>query len=283
MATPIESIRETNHEGIGTEKTAISLAQCPPMQTCRMIWAGFSTIGRNYCYVRSNPAFSHVTICTAGRAEVLSDGRWTPFSESMAALSPARALHGARSLPGESCSICWVGYDEAPGSTPLLAAEAPVFTRLDHRPVLWAVQGLCHEVLGTAHPAIMHQMVTVLDSLVKRITASGQIDERLRRLWDCVDSDLAYPWTVDECAARLHMSAVHLRRLCRRELGHSPQDRLTLLRMRRAAQLLHTGSDPVKMIASKVGYENEFAFSTAFKRIMGMTPTDFRASNSRST
>lgn len=281
MATPIESIRETNQQGIGTEKTDILLAQCPPMQTCRMIWAGHSTIGRDYRCVRLNPDFSHVTVCTAGRGEVLSDGRWTPFSQSTAALSPAHAVHGARSLAGEPFSICWIGYEERPGTTPLLAVEAPVFTQVEHRPILWAVLGLCHEVLGSAHPAIMHQMVTVLDSLVRRITASGQIDERLRKLWECVDSDLAHPWTVDECAARLHISAVHLRRLCRRELGHSPQDRLTLLRMRRAAQLLHTGRDPVKMIAGKVGYENEFAFSTAFKRIMGMSPTDFRATNSR--
>jgi AraC-like DNA-binding protein len=51
---------------------------------------------------------------------------------------------------------------------------------------------------------------------------------------------------------------------------------VTLLRMRHAAALLASDSYSVEDVARQVGYENAFAFSTAFKRLMGDSPTGYR-------
>jgi AraC-like DNA-binding protein len=48
------------------------------------------------------------------------------------------------------------------------------------------------------------------------------------------------------------------------------------LRMPHAAVLLASESYSVEEIAHQVGYENAFAFSTAFKRIMGASPSSYR-------
>ncbi|MBE0591359.1 MAG: helix-turn-helix domain-containing protein, partial [Gemmatimonadales bacterium] len=51
---------------------------------------------------------------------------------------------------------------------------------------------------------------------------------------------------------------------------------LTRWRMLVAADRLRNGSENVSSIAFSLGYESESAFSTAFKRIMACSPTQYR-------
>jgi transcriptional regulator GlxA family with amidase domain len=46
--------------------------------------------------------------------------------------------------------------------------------------------------------------------------------------------------------------------------------------MQRAAHLLRSTPMSITQIASLVGYENAFAFSTAFKRFFALNPSTFR-------
>jgi len=48
------------------------------------------------------------------------------------------------------------------------------------------------------------------------------------------------------------------------------------LRVERARHLLRETDEPVKSIAQRVGYANQFAFSTAFKRVTGLSPQSCR-------
>jgi iron complex transport system substrate-binding protein len=50
-------------------------------------------------------------------------------------------------------------------------------------------------------------------------------------------------------------------------------------RMARAATLLSETSSPIKQIGNAVGYEDAYYFSRLFKRITGMTPSDYRQKN----
>jgi AraC-like DNA-binding protein len=47
--------------------------------------------------------------------------------------------------------------------------------------------------------------------------------------------------------------------------------------MQAAAKLLATTGDKVETIATAVGYENPFVFSTTFKKWVGWRPSDYRA------
>lgn len=99
---------------------------------------------------------------------------------------------------------------------------------------------------------------------------------RLHDLQDAIDHDLRRAWSVTELAARLHESPASLFRLCARHAGEKPMAMVARLRVERARQLLRETDEPVKSIALRVGYANQFAFSTAFKRVAGMGPQAFR-------
>lgn len=59
-------------------------------------------------------------------------------------------------------------------------------------------------------------------------------------------------------------------------VGQSPMEYLTGWRMLLAKGQLRLGKTSVATIAAESGYQSEAAFSTAFKRIVGMTPRQAR-------
>jgi transcriptional regulator GlxA family with amidase domain len=54
-------------------------------------------------------------------------------------------------------------------------------------------------------------------------------------------------------------------------------EHVTHVRMRRADTLLQSTSVKIAAIARMAGYENEFAFSTAFRRAHGVPPSARRS------
>lgn len=59
-------------------------------------------------------------------------------------------------------------------------------------------------------------------------------------------------------------------------VGTSPGKYITQLRMREAAEMLTTTAHTIREIALTVGYSDQYAFSKAFKRSFGESPTVFR-------
>jgi AraC-like DNA-binding protein len=83
------------------------------------------------------------------------------------------------------------------------------------------------------------------------------------------------PWTVESLATLGPMARSTFARRFRQLVGEAPMDVLTAIRMRFAAQLLrHDG--PLKDIARQVGYRSVSAFSVAFRRCHGCTPSEYR-------
>jgi AraC-like DNA-binding protein len=84
-------------------------------------------------------------------------------------------------------------------------------------------------------------------------------------------------WTVAGLAAAVATSRSALDERFRQVLGQSPIRYLTGWRMHLAVELLATTELAVFTIARRVGYHSEEAFSRAFKRERGMSPSHWRA------
>jgi AraC-like DNA-binding protein len=93
-------------------------------------------------------------------------------------------------------------------------------------------------------------------------------------------ADPARRWTVAEIAAGAAVSRSTLDDRVRDLLGLSPIRYLTEWRMHLAAELLATTETGVAVIARRVGYESEEAFSRAFKRVYGLSPSFWRVDRS---
>ena len=81
--------------------------------------------------------------------------------------------------------------------------------------------------------------------------------------------------TVRDCAAASFISEVYFRRLFRAAYGCAPQAYLIRLRIARAVGLMSGGYYSIKEVANLSGYRDYKYFSTEFKRIKGVSPSEY--------
>ncbi|MFI5776752.1 AraC family transcriptional regulator [Nocardia sp. NPDC051570] len=89
-------------------------------------------------------------------------------------------------------------------------------------------------------------------------------------------ADPARTWTTGMLAAEVGMSRAAFSARFTALVGQPPISYLTGWRMTLAADLLRDTDTAVAAIARDVGYDNAFAFSTAFKRLHGHSPAIWR-------
>lgn len=94
-----------------------------------------------------------------------------------------------------------------------------------------------------------------------------------------VDMDLGQTLTLQYFAENLSVNRSYLSNLFRREVGMTITDYVTDRRIRTAADLLLTTSNPIKTVAKQVGIMDVHYFSRLFKRKMGMPPSQYREEN----
>ena len=89
-------------------------------------------------------------------------------------------------------------------------------------------------------------------------------------------NDPAAPWTVASLARAAGVSRAALARRFNDLVGEPPMSFLTGWRIALAADLLLEPGATVGSVAPQVGYGSSFALSTAFKRIRGVSPQQYR-------
>jgi AraC-like DNA-binding protein len=92
-----------------------------------------------------------------------------------------------------------------------------------------------------------------------------------------IQNNPAHPWTVAALAEATNVSRATLARRFAALVGEPPMTFLTGWRLALAADLLLEPEASLSRVAGQVGYGSAFAFSTAFKRVRGVSPNEFRA------
>ena len=265
-------LRETNIIGRDTRERLVHVSGIPSLRDFGASMVGHSFALAPFQFARSSPGIGQLLACLRGRGEVLTGGRRTICEAGFAYLTPPRVPHAYRCLPGEPWEFCWVQF--FPGT--FRTGESPELFAVDAVPLNDAILGLHRESAGAADGRVLRLWMELVCAHATRLLASGERDQRLAALWRAVEGNLAHDWTVASMAKRCGIGSEHLRRLCQAELGIGPLAHLTALRMRHAAALLASDAYTVASAAHHVGYSNPFAFSTAFKRVMGASPAAYR-------
>jgi AraC-like DNA-binding protein len=86
----------------------------------------------------------------------------------------------------------------------------------------------------------------------------------------------AQDWTIEELAKQVGLSRSVLAERFSDLVGMPPIQYLANWRMQIATGLLSSGNPNIATIAAEVGYGSEAAFSRAFKKIVGVPPSDWR-------
>lgn len=118
----------------------------------------------------------------------------------------------------------------------------------------YALENLRHHLKSTVHTS---------DALVLKALS-------------CLQTNFHKKICLNEIAQSLHLSQVQFTRRFSHETGMSPVDYLTFLRVSHAKSLLIETDLSINSISERCGFDNQFYFSSRFKKHTGLSPSEYR-------
>lgn len=110
-------------------------------------------------------------------------------------------------------------------------------------------------------------------SLAAALRAPG-----IRHALERLHTEPARDWSLESLAEMAGLSRSAFAVKFKALLGESPMGYLRRLRVQRAMGLLARPGTSVTGVAAAVGYDDPFVFSKAFRKLVGISPREFRAS-----
>jgi two-component system, response regulator YesN len=93
-----------------------------------------------------------------------------------------------------------------------------------------------------------------------------------------IHESLSEDISLEEISRRVEISSFYFSKLFKEETGENFIDYITMARMQKAKRLLREPGRSIKDISALTGYSDPNYFSKLFKKIVGLTPTEFRES-----
>jgi AraC-like DNA-binding protein len=245
--------------------------------------AGFYPQAAGHHMRRRRHTNNLIAYCADGRGELSTDAGHWPVVAGDLLLLPAGIAHSYAASAERPWSLYWAHYEGllsddytrflnmtqplAPiGLQPRLIADFETLFALRHA--------------GFAEREYIHaacQLKAMLTNIARLIAGRGRgtrIDlEQIQQLMHLrIDRDL----NLEDLAQVANLSKFHFIRKFKQLTGHAPIQHFIHLKIQHACQLLDTTQEPVKRIANRVGYEDPHYFSRLFKRVVGVSPQQYR-------
>ena len=120
-----------------------------------------------------------------------------------------------------------------------------------------------------------HQLLqTAIDlNKVQRKDRRQMIAEACRNM---IDQDYGDHIGIQELSDRLNVSRNYLSTVFKRETGYSVNEYLNAVRMQHARHLLRDTDMKIYAIAERLGFADTYYFSAAFKKAVGISPSEYR-------
>lgn len=120
--------------------------------------------------------------------------------------------------------------------------------------------------------SIFLHLVEILLISAKMKTASNVVDHAVNYMTE----NYAESITIAEIADEVGCDRRRLAYMFDKQVGMSPIQFLTEIRLKHSIEILRTTKMPIKEIAERVGYQDSFYFCRVFKKQYEMTPTEYR-------
>ncbi|MDR1861167.1 MAG: AraC family transcriptional regulator [Bacteroidales bacterium] len=108
----------------------------------------------------------------------------------------------------------------------------------------------------------------------KEITSDSRISETVRYIRENIKEEIY----VRDLAKLCNLHKDYFERLFRRELKYSPSNYITKKKIEKAQIMLLAGNEPIQHIATQLAFGNIPYFHAVFKKIVGISPLQYRKS-----
>ncbi|NIB44620.1 AraC family transcriptional regulator [Pseudomaricurvus alkylphenolicus] len=251
---------------------------------------GYYPKAEKHHMVREQHSNNLMIYCTSGRGTLMLEGKTYRIRSGDLILLPEGLSHSYSSHSRYPWSIYWIHYEgqlceefhrhldtsgpvQAIGMQPRLISDFEELFRLRHSGYNLAsfVHG-CHQ---------LQQIMSHLALLVRqrRSQTGKQIDLDAARAY--MNEHLHGQLNLDSLAAHSKLSKYHFSKRFKALTGHSPIQFFINLKMQHACYLLDSSTQSVKQVAASLGYDDAYYFSRLFKKVIGLSPDQYRKSKHR--
>lgn len=231
----------------------------------------------------------------SGTASVNVGGQVISGVPGMGTVTLAPRGHGGfwRADCSIEASNVFLGHDRVRACVDQIgnSREPELVHRVHHYdPKLFALMALINDEIGSSD-AISHLYIEqLLDLLCLQLLRAhsaaatpiapgprgGLSGWQVKRVTSYMRDRLADDIRIQELADLVHLSRFHFCTAFRIATGHTPYEWLTRQRIAYAKTLLKDRRLRIGDIALVVGYETQSAFSVSFRKVVGITPREFR-------
>ena len=123
----------------------------------------------------------------------------------------------------------------------------------------------------------MEQAIEQLFLLIRQSLERRSAPEIIEKIRECIEEEYSNPnLSLDYLSERFKMNPKMISRLFKEVTGQKFVDYLIELRIKQAQTLLEQTSQSINEIAEEVGYLNVISFGRAFKKILNISPGEYR-------
>lgn len=228
--------------------------------------------------------------CTEGAAEVITGEQQISVEAGDLLYLPAGESHRYATLDNDPWTIHWVHYTGPLASYFRQYMGFDGKKRLQHlgrQPRLMVdFNGLLSvQDSGFREQPLIHAS-NRLRQLLTAIPLSGVQSKspverglKLDQLHAMMQSHLHQRLDLDQLAAASGLSRYHFIARYRQLTGETPIQHYLKMKVERACHMLDTSGASLAEIAEQLGYDDSFYFSRLFKKIMGVSPSNYRRAN----
>ncbi len=102
------------------------------------------------------------------------------------------------------------------------------------------------------------------------------IQNYIKQTKKIIHTQYSKPLKVSQIAKKLNLNRSYLYKIFKEETGYSIKDYLGQIRMEKSADLLISTTFHISDVANAVGFPDALAFSKAFKKHFGQSPSNYR-------
>lgn len=224
--------------------------------------------------------------CMEGSGTIHVEGKKYTLYENQAFCIPQFAGHRYYSCEEDPWSILWVHFKgEDTQYFPLKECKIVSFTSENAANRMQFLFNLLFRVLEGNYTLGNFIYISQVLSLIlaetydreKHNTTLEQnkhVTNVVRYMYKHLEENL----TLEEIVEEFELSKSYLNAIFQKYTQHAPMDFFINLKMKKACRLLRTTDLYIYEVAQKMGYVDQYYFSRIFKKVVGMSPKEYRNS-----
>lgn len=254
----------------------------------RMIYptdAGFFPKAREHYRERSEGADQYILIyCTEGKGTIEVEGESFSIGKSDAFCIPRGRGHKYFADAKDPWSILWVHFKgESAKNFPI---DEPHLIHMDSRHSdnrMVVFFNLLFRVLERNYTLGNFIYISQLLSLIlsevyfrEKVDAGSVQDRHVTMVVRFMYDNLSRSLTLDEISREVKLSKSYLNTIFKSQTGRSPVEFFIHLKMQEACKLLKNTDLYIYEVSARLGYEDQYYFSRIFKKVVGVSPKDYK-------